>query len=570
MVVLLLQGCDDAQLADFPQAKVSLEMTMVDASPHYRVTYETQEGMKVEELGIVQYYQNNNSKYLVYPEMTVVKLIPGEQDTYIGRVGYATDAFDAYAYLLTDIGYIRSDVQTMVVPGSNIPLIKEARFDFDKPTGNKGTIRIYGENFTPIATALELEFPKKGLVPIYPVYFKSYPDSVIATNIECRAYGHYELKLLQYDRPYPFEVDIKGLHLDSVSPSTVRIGEPMTIYYSDATPGGNYEFYTKHNYYSSSYKSFTFDKDDHHIKLLLLLEDPMITSQTSKVLVVDKDRGILIDSDIEVTDTRDPWTYWTHYYMGDCSCKVGNYICMTDGKRLYGYNLDTQWQDFQPKIKAASENFGYKLHSIDDRYAYLWYWTTGTSYLCRYDVVDRKWEDVTSLTTPASYTWFEDATTFRALKGNKLFTYHLDTNTWDDFEFLYTSDNSEGVKLDENSVMCGTYKDYVYFGQSGNIYRYPVGSPKDISFVGKPNWPLSHPLTILNDNFYFTYEYTVYKLNRLIYKMPMTSLIEGTNEITCVGVPDNAHNLSSNKVYFYETETNYLVFTCGYLQAMNK
>jgi hypothetical protein len=559
--VLLLLGCDDAQLADFPQAKVSLEMMIIDNAPHYRVTFEAQEGVKVDKMGIVQYYHDNNNPNRPWePEMTVIELLPGEQDTYIGRRGYATDVFDAYAYILSDVGYIRSDAQSMVVPGSNIPLIKEARFDFDKPTGCWGTLRIFGENFNPLDNIFSLDYPTRALFPHYPgTSLHSYPDSIVVTGLECEAYGHYKMVLRQYDNPYPFEVDIKGLHIDSISPTTIKIGEPMTIYYSNATPGGNYEFI--------SYISVTLDKDDHHIKLLPMLYDPIITNLTSKVKATDFDRDIGISSDIEYTITRDPWTSWSKFYMGTHSCKVGNYLCTSDGKRLYGYNLDTHWIDFQPKINASTQSPGYSLHSIDDRYAYIWYWSSGTGYLCRYDTQERKWEDITSLTTPAPNVWFEDANTFRALKGNKLFTFHLDTNTWDDAEFLYTSDNSEGVKLTEDSELCGNYKGHVYFGQSDNVYRYPVGKPKDITLVGKPNWPFTQPLTIQNDNFYFFYQNSSFQYP-YVYKMPMTSLIEGTNEVTCIGVP--GHNPFSNKLNFYETDTHYLVFYGGYIQALNK
>ena len=51
----------------------------------------------------------------------------------------------------------------------------------------------------------------------------------------------------------------------------VKAGEPLTIYYSNATPVGEYEFNTTKNEFSDYY-SIKFSQDEHHIELLPIVE----------------------------------------------------------------------------------------------------------------------------------------------------------------------------------------------------------------------------------------------------------------------------------------------------------
>ena len=181
--------------------------------------------------------------------------------------------------------------------------------------------------------------------------------------------------------------------------------------------------------------------------------------------------------------------------------------------------------------------------------------------------MEEQWEDVTFQSTTAPKTWFEDANTFRALKWNKLYTYHLDTNTWDEPEVLYLNENTDGVPLSEKSQLCGTYNDHIYFAQAGKVYRYPVGKPLETYFVGKPNIPVSQAFTIKNDYLYFAY---IGYFFMYLYKMPMSSLFEGTNEITCIGGPD-FFDLDDPNTNYFETDTHYIVVDhAGSVKALNK
>ena len=55
-----------------------------------------------------------------------------------------------------------------------------------------------------------------------------------------------------------------------------------------------------------------------------------------------------------------------------------------------------------------------------------------------------------------------------------------------------------------------------------------------------------------------------------LYKMPMSSLIEGTNEITCIGGPRYRNSGDPNSSFF-ETDTHYLMINIdGSVQALNK
>ena len=569
LLAAIMTGCADVELPEYPTPRISMEMTLENYVPRYTVTVETEDGMSAREVGIVETYKDNNKVYDIDRISTrVIRLEPSSSpNVYIGegKKGYAMDEVSAYAYVQTDMGSARSDYRTIVIPGSTEPLIREARFDFSERTGKGGVLRIYGENFSvrPEAKISILSYSWN----FYTEYAKiqCYSDSIVAKDVTCHAYGGYSLQLLQYGKSYPFDCRVWGPVIDSISSSVVKAGEPLTIYYSNATPVGEYEFNTTKNEFSDYY-SIKFSQDEHHIELLPIVENENFTSLTTTLRIKDKVRGIDFNTGVKCTFNREAWSDW-----GNCGspyvCKVGNFLYSTDIALLYGYNLETHKIEFSQKIPNRTIIFGASAHAIDDRYVYVWCWTQYTGYLKRYDTVEKQWEDITFQSTTAPKTWFEDANTFCALKGNRLFTYHLDTNTWDEPEVLYKNEDSDGVPLSEKSKLCGTYNDHIYFSQAGKVYRYPIGKPLETSFVGKPNRPVSQAFTIKNDYLYFAYmgSYFMY-----LYKMPMSSLIEGTNEITCIGGPRYRNSGDPNSSFF-ETDTHYIVIdNQGSVQALNK
>lgn len=568
LLAAILTGCADVELPEYPTPRISMEMTLENNVPKYTVTVDTKDGMDAREVGIVETYRNNNITRDKRVSTRVVHLEPSSSpNVYIGQSipGYAMDEIMSYAYVNTDMGAIRSDYQTMIFPGNNIPVIKGTRFDFYLPTSNSGTLMIYGENFSPRPNAVSIKSDWWG-IDVDNATIQNYSDSIVVKNIECHAVGGFKMFLTQNDKSYTFYFNVKDLHIDSISPSTVKIGEPLTLYYSDATPDGIYEFNTRYDEFSN--QTMTLSQDDHHTVLLPIYKNVSFSILTTTMNVWDVGRHMSYRSYVEFTTIRDIWEEWDQ--CGNAyNCQVGNYLCSTIGKRLYCYNITKHKLEFITLINHTGSVIGSSALGIDDRYAYVWYWTSDMGYLVRYDTKEQIWENVTSQTTPATKAWFENENTFRALKDNKLITYHLDTNTWDDPEFLYTSDNSEGMTLNEDSQMCGSYEGHFYFGQSGKVYRYPVGNPKDISFVGKPNRPFNQAFRIQNGNLYFGFIelgrfYFIY-----IFKMPMKSLIEGTNEITCVGCPTN-YNYTYPKTSFCVTDDYYLVTIDGSVQALKK
>ena len=59
----LLTGCADAELTSFPQLHIALQMSLVDDSPHYEVMVENGSGISIQEVGIVQRYQDKNTNH---------------------------------------------------------------------------------------------------------------------------------------------------------------------------------------------------------------------------------------------------------------------------------------------------------------------------------------------------------------------------------------------------------------------------------------------------------------------------------------------------------------------------
>ena len=567
LMAAILTGCADVELPDDPTPSIKMEMTFENYVPRYTVTVETVDGMSAREVGVVETYTDNNKVNGKERTSTrVIRLEPSSSpNVYIGesKRGYAMDEISAYAYVQTYMGTVRGDDQTVVIPGSNSPLIKETSFDFNEPTGKRGVLRIFGENFSLRPNAISIK-SNSGNFIIDNSSLQCYSDSIVAKNVVCGAYGGYTLQLLQYSKAYPFDVSIMGPLIDSISPSVVKAGEPMTIYYSNATPVDDYEFNTTPIEFSDY--TIKYSQDEHHIELLPIVLSRNFTTLTSTLIIKDKVRDIEFNTGVKCTFTRDAWSNW-----GGCGspyvCKVGNSLYSTDTGTLYGYKLETHKIEFSQEIPNRIKIVGSRAHAIDDRYVYVWCWTEHTGYLKRYDTVEEQWEDVTFQSTTAPKTWFEDANTFRALKWNKLYTYHLDTNTWDEPEVLYLNENTDGVPLSEKSQLCGTYNDHIYFAQAGKVYRYPVGKPLETYFVGKPNIPVSQAFTIKNDYLYFAY---IGYFFMYLYKMPMSSLFEGTNEITCIGGPD-FFDLDDPNTSYFETDTHYIVVDhAGSVKALNK
>ena len=577
----LLTGCADAELTSFPQIHVALQMSLVEDSPHYEVIVENGSGISIQEVGIVQRYQdkNTNHEYNSASRIDIFTIHAIEPYTYTdtGLNVYANDVITACAFIKTELGTFRSDEQTLVVPGTNVIQIESARFDFDEPTGNKGTLRVFGSNFSTSGGAISIS-GTEGL-DTSGARLKCYHDSIVASGVKCNVYGTHNLKLRQYAAYYPIEVNVKGLQIDGISSQHINLGETFTIYYSNADPDGKYSFCSEKWVFSSYTQTIYQDKDS--AVILPVPSDPeRITSKTFRIEGYDGNRGIKIPSEFDLTIERKPWEKWGSCY-GNSNCRVGKYICSTDGERIYGYNLETLWVDFRPRINPDVSITGYRMLAVDDRYAYIWYWSWSSvkGYLRRYDTQERKWEDVTSLkwekdptlTYPEPKAWFEDENTFRMFLMDKLYTYHLDTGSWGNTTYISPSGNSEGLRLTSDCQMCGTYKGYVYFGLSGKVYRYPVGDPLDVSYVGKPNLPLTKPFAIRNDTFYFEYQsYDFYSHDYFVYlyKMPMSSLLDGTNQITCIGSPDGIDYRT--KVNLHETDTHYLVTLNGTVKAMKK
>jgi len=577
----LLTGCADAELTSYPQIHVALKMSLVDDSPHYEVMVENGSGISIQEVGIVQRYQDNNnvSQERNRSRTDILKVHAFEPITYTDESlnAYANDVITACAFIYTELGTFRSDEQTLVVPGTNTIQIESARFDFDEPTGNKGTLRIFGSNFSTSGGAISIS-GTEGL-DTSGARLKCYHDSIVASGVKCNVYGTHNLKLRQYAAYYPIEVNVKGLQIDGISSQHINLGETLTIYYSNADPDGKYSFCSE-KWVFSSYTQTIYQNKDSAVILPVPSDPERFTSKTFRIEGYDGNRGIKIPSEFDLTIERKPWEKWGSCY-GNSNCRVGKYICSTDGERIYGFNLETLWVDFQPRINPAIGITGYRMLAVDDRYAYIWYWSWSSvkGYLRRYDTQERKWEDVTSLkweedptlTYPEPKAWFEDENTFRMFLMDKLYTYHLDTGSWGNTTYISPSGNSEGLRLTSDSQMCGTYKGYVYFGLSGKVYRYPVGNPLDVSYVGKPNLPLTKPFAIRNDTFFFEYQSNDFYSNDYfvyLYKMPMSSLLDGTNQITCIGSPDGIDYRT--KVNLHETDTHYLVTLNGTVKAMKK
>lgn len=577
----LLTGCADAELTSYPQIHVALQMSLVDDSPHYEVMVENGSGISIQEVGIVQRYQDNNnvSQERNRSRTDILKVHAFEPITYTDESlnAYANDVITACAFIYTELGTFRSDEQTLVVPGTNTIQIESARFDFDEPTGNKGTLRIFGSNFSTSGGAISIS-GTEGL-DTSGARLKCYHDSIVASGVKCNVSGTHNLKLRQYATYYPIEVNVEGLQIDGISSQHINLGETCTVYYSNAAPDGNYSFCTSKRLFSTYSQTIYQDKDS-AVVLPVPSDTERFTSKTFHIEGYDDNRGITIPSEFDLTIERKPWEK-KGFCRGDSNCRVGNYICSTDGERIYGYSLEILKTSIQQRINPEIGITGYRMLSVDDRYAYIWYWSWASAkgFLGRYDTQERKWENVTSLkweedatlTYPEPKAWFEDENTFRMLLMDKLFTYHLDTNSWGDTMFISPSGNSEGLRLNGDCQMCGTYKGYVYFGLSGEVYRYPVGNPLDVSHVGKPNLPLTKPFAIRNDTFYFEFQsYDLYSFDYFVYlyKMPMSSLLDGSNQVTCIGSPDGIDYRT--KVNFHETDTHYLVTLYETVKVMEK
>ena len=572
----LLTGCADAELTNYPQIHVALQMSLVDDSPHYEVMVENASGISIQEVGIVQRYQDNNnvSQERNRSRTDILKVQAFEPITYTDESlnAYANDVITACAFIRTELGTFRSDDQTLVVPGTGVIQIDSARFDFDEPTGNKGTLRIFGSNFSTSGGAISIS-GTEGL-DTSGARLKCYHDSIVASGVKCNAYGTLKANLRQYAGSYPLDVYVEGLLIDSIVPLQSKVGEPLTIYISHATPGVNYTAYP--GFHSYSTYSRVLDQDEHHISLLPVPYRSQSLSQASGPIVVkDPRRDITIISNDSIVITRDPWSSWGNS-ASNHNCRVGDRLCSYIDGLFASFNLEKHRTDIWKNVNAAGpdNSVDTRMFGIGGRYAYALYyyltlWTPDSAFLSRYDLVESKWENLTAHKPVLRNAWFEDDNTFRGISGTTLYTYHPDTDTWDAPSSTRESRNEQGIRLTEECQFCGTYKDYVYLALDGSVYRYPVGDPTDIRFVNRPKIPLTVPYQIYNDTFTYGYHendgigYFLY-----VYQMPMSSLLEGTDEVTCVGSPEDVPAFLYS--HYYETSDYHVITINGEIKYLKK
>ena len=574
LMALVLTGCADAELPERPYAHVTVDMTLLAGVPHYEVKYETSPELEVDKITIMQIH-NINSPMIRDTKRSLFNVMLSNPGTYIdeGCQAYAGDMITYFAYIHTEMGNTKSEEHTITVPSAPAVVIDDVSFSFDQPTGNKGTLRIYGQNITTQTGAITLEGSDNGIYTKN-AQLKFYPDSIIASNVECRTYGTNRLNLSYHWNTIPLEVNVEGVQIDSVSPMNFKIGEPFTIYYSHTTPEVNYK--AGFNLYGFKQETQILSQDEHHICLLpTVYNSQNLSSISNFVSITDTQRNITVFSKDSITITRDSWGSWGNAATSH-NCRVGNRLCSFFDDIFTSFNLDNYRTDIWKRVKPAGEDneVDNRMFGIADRYAYVWYyfnasWVPDSAYLSRYDLSESKWENLTAYNRMVGKVWFEDDNTFRGVQGSILYTYHVDTNTWDTPTSTHKSKNKEGVMLNEDCQFCGTYQNYVYFVLSSSVYRYPVGDPTEIEFVGRPKYPISIAYMIYDDTFYFaTKGFDGASHFLFIYKMPMSSLLEGTNEITYVGCPQGVR--SYNRTHFYETNDYYIITLDGEIMNLKK
>ena len=420
----LLTGCADAELTSFPQVHVSLQMSLIDDNPHYEVIVENAAGLSIQEVGIVQDYRDNNniSQERNRSRTSIFKLDAGSPYSYTDKSlnAYGGDAFTACAFIRTDIGNFRSDDQTLVVPGNGVIQIDSVRFDFDGPTGNKGTLRVFGSNFSTSSGAISI----RGTYGIDTggARLKCYHDSIVASEVKCNAYGTLGVNLLQYGSSYPLDVYVEGLLIDSIAPRHLKVGEPLTIYISHATPGVNYTAYP--GFHSYSPYSKVLDQDEHHIFLLPVPYRSQTLSQISSPIVVkDPQRDITITTSDSVVIAREPWGSWGNAATNH-NCRVGDRLCSYVDGIFASFNLQNHRTDIYRNVKAAGpdNSVDTRMFGIGGRYAYALYyflslWTPDSIYLSRYDLQESRWENLTAHKPVLRNAWFEDDNTLRGISG---------------------------------------------------------------------------------------------------------------------------------------------------------
>ncbi len=536
----ILTGCADAELDDYPHASVTLEASFIDGCPHYEIKAEASDGLQIDNVTLVQFYHDNNTTPLLSDDKREVFQLHLSADntcSYTDRtkLPYAQDAFTAIAYIHTELGYSRSETVTLVVPGSGDVIITSATFDFDQPTGRTGTVRIYGGTFTDNTEQISIANLDDGF-NTRSAKRRCYRDSLIFSNVECLQYGSHKLELRHYGKRIPFEVRTEGLSIDDVSPRTIKVGEPLTVRYSNVAEESDFSIKIDQRL---AYSILTLTQDEHEATILLHFDNAWnFTSIERRVVLTDNIRKIDAVSDI-VTITRDAWNSGEATIENN-RCLVGNRVISNAGRMIYGYNLDTQTPDISQLVtfEVPMVN-GQKLLSVDNRYAYVWYWRTGgNGYLARFDTEQLTWEPVTTLKTACTMPWFEDEHTFRAMLGFTLFTYHLDTDTWDDP--IETKAGRDGLMLNSQCKILGLYDGYVYFFRTDTIYRYPKGDPQSVERVARPASLFSYPYTIHDGYLYYAYFDGTNRYNRncYIYRTSVQSLIEGTDRRECIGCPD--------------------------------
>lgn len=565
---VLLTSCADAVLSDSPIVNVNIEATWDGQNPHYEVSFTTDDQLKVHQVAIAQQYHDLQGDWTDdHPSEEVIKLpITGPYSyTDTGKFSYPGDIFVAFAYLTTDQGMFRSDVVNLTVPGTTNPLIQSASFTFDDKKSRRGTVHVYGTNFSQRPGVI---YPSLDYYSGFD-YDYGYPsvevftDSVLFHGIYCNRYGDNIIYLKQYRTSYTLNVHVYGITIDRLDPISIHPGEPLDIHF---TNDGNIDFKP-----TFSFNHILVEHDDSHMRIVPIYNELAYHVGYNDITFIDPVRGIINKAPDKLNVTVKDWNSWGSY--GSQSCRVGDYICTYGSGKIHVFNPAKGQEEFSYQVPSQSGTNTAKLLSIGDRYVYLWRINiiSSKSYLGRYDLQESRWEELTTLGQKSSNAWFDDEATLRVLAGESLFTYHIDTGSWDPVISTSEAAGPDGIHLNRDCNVFATSGGYVYFMLDGSVYRYPAGSPSAIQRIGRPVIPISIPLGVSDDCIYYAFNgATMFEKCKCfyLYRVPVASLLDGSNSFTSVSALQ--YENASSSLQLYDIGQQYVINLNGELQHQSK
>lgn len=534
-VLFFFCSCEDAELALTNSAKVNMQVEWKDYSFHFSANISKPNNVEIKEQGFVftypQYYYDDywSSWETISETFTIVNNTPFE---YTVKEGWpAQMECSVYAYVKTNYGNYRSNLQVILTGAQEVPLITSVlQIPADEDVAwwdIGGTIYLEGSGFSKIPRRNKI-WVDDGKETMWLEVVASSPTKIEATYIKgnWNKIGKFPMYLQVGNVKSLSEAyfEMNGTKLISVDPATFRYGDEVTLHLSDFHADENFHISLLGGSMDSSDPFKIISVADNEIKMR------MYPQRDESVSVCFYDKNDKYGPEVPIT-LLNPWHQVANLdwkmdfseHSNFCSYRNKGYVLDWDKRMLRCYNATTGYWSNYP-LEIADDNRysdSFQLFGVGD-YIYMTHFyqkTLGvgivnTQELYRFHLMTYTWEKLNnianSLLSPGdfirgAFTVWDENTVYIHPHGDFLFTYHVDTDTWE----------KKKVSQPYYIHLAGRYGDYLYYTDQRSFYRIKPEEPdKEEKILDGDCFISNVRNAVIHDKYmYFQQEYGMFRVD---------------------------------------------------------